>query len=203
MLKAIRRLGVVALVAGLVFAFCLIRDHRTPQSELIRLHVVGASNSEEDQNVKLIVRDSVLASISDVMQKLPDMEQAKEYIVSYLPQIEEAANHALRQLGVDSNAVVRLLKEEFPACDYDTFSLPSGIYQSLRVTIGEGEGRNWWCVVFPTLCMGASTADVEDVAAGAGFSESLTNTITGVREYRIRFYRLDVLGRLENFFHNG
>ena len=99
--------------------------------------------------------------------------------------------------------MVSFLKEEFPSRDYDTFSLPSGIYQSLRVTIGEGEGRNWWCVVFPTLCMGASVWDVEEGAAGGGFSQELTDTITGQKEYKIRFYLLDVLGRLENFFHRS
>ena len=170
---------------------------------MIRLHVVGQSNSEKDQSIKLSVRDAVLNTLNEALNDLPDMEQAKQYIASHLPQIEEAANNALRKLGVDSKAVVSFMKEEFPSRDYDTFSLPSGIYQSLRVTIGEGEGRNWWCVVFPTLCMGASVSDVEEVAAGAGFSQELTDTIIGQKEYKIRFYLLDVLGRLENFFHRS
>lgn len=203
MLKAIKGIVFLSLAAMLMLSCSLIRDHRTLQDELIRLHVVGQSNSEKDQSIKLSVRDAVLSTLTEALNDLPDMEQAKQYIASHLPQIEEAANNALRQLGVDSKAVVSFLKEEFPTRAYDTFSLPSGIYQSLRITIGEGEGRNWWCVVFPTLCMGASVSDVENVAAGAGFSQELTDTITGQKEYLIRFYLLDVLGRLENFFHRS
>lgn len=203
MFKAIKGIVFLTLAAVLMISCCLIRDHRTLRDELIRLHVVGQSNSEKDQSIKLSVRDAVLKTLNEALNDLPDMGQAKQYIASHLPQIEEAANNALRKLGVDSKAVVSFLKEEFPSRDYDTFSLPSGIYQSLRVTIGEGEGRNWWCVVFPTLCMGASVSDVEEVAAGAGFSQELTDTITGQKEYKIRFYLLDVLGRLENFFHRS
>ena len=203
MLKAIKGIAFLTLAGVLMLSCSLIRDHRTLHDELIRLHVVGRSNSEQDQSIKLSVRDAVLNTLREALNDLPDMEQAKQYIASHLPQIEEAANNALRQLGVDSKAVVSFLKEEFPTRAYDTFSLPSGIYQSLRITIGEGEGRNWWCVVFPTLCMGASVSDTKDVAVGAGFSQELTDTITGQKEYQIRFYLLDVLGRLENFFHRG
>jgi stage II sporulation protein R len=203
MLKTIKGIGVLFIGAAFLFSISLLRDHKTLKNELVRLHVVGQSNSEEDQSVKRSVRDTVLACLEDLLHDITDVEQAKQRIQSCLPQIEDAANKALRQLGVDSKAVVRFLKEEFPIRDYDTFSLPSGIYQSLRVIIGEGEGQNWWCVVFPTLCMGSSAADVEDVAAGAGFSENLADTITGSQGYRIRFYLLDVLGKLENFFHRS
>jgi stage II sporulation protein R len=203
MLKTIKGIGVLFIGAAFLFSISLLRDHKILKNELVRLHVVGQSNSEEDQSVKRSVRDTVLTCLEDLLHGITDVEQAKQRIQSCLPQIEEAANKALRQLGVDSKAVVRFLKEEFPIRDYDTFSLPSGIYQSLRVIIGEGEGQNWWCVVFPTLCMGSSAADVEDVAAGAGFSENLADTITGSQGYRIRFYLLDVLGKLENFFHRS
>ena len=203
MLKTIKGIGVLFIGAAFLFSISLLRDHKILKNELVRLHVVGQSNSEEDQSVKRSVRDTVLTCLEDLLHGITDVEQAKQRIQSCLPQIEEAANKALRQLEVDSKAVVRFLKEEFPIRDYDTFSLPSGIYQSLRVIIGEGEGQNWWCVVFPTLCMGSSAADVEDVAAGAGFSENLADTITGSQGYRIRFYLLDVLGKLENFFHRS
>lgn len=203
MMRLIRRIGILAIAVALVFSFSLMRDRQTLKNGLVRLHVVGQSDSEWDQNVKLSVRDAVLASLSDALREVTDMEQAKQYIQTHLSQIEEAANHALRQLGVDSKVAVSFLKEQFPTRNYETFSLPSGIYQSLRITIGEGKGQNWWCVVFPTLCMGASAADVEDVAAGAGFPDDLAKTITGVKEYKIRFYLLEALGKLENFFYRS
>ena len=100
---------------------------------------------------------------------------------------------------MQQRAVVTFLKEKFPVREYDSFTLPSGVYESLRITIGDGEGRNWWCVVFPKLCV--SAASVEDTAAGAGFSEPLTDAITQKQGYRIRFLLLDILGKIENLFY--
>ena len=90
-----------------------------------------------------------------------------------------------------------LQKEVFDTRVYDTFTLPAGVYEALRITIGSGEGKNWWCVVFPTLCVPATSEGFEDVAAGAGFPESLTKSLEG--EYEIRFYLLDLLGKLEGY----
>lgn len=198
MKKIIALALILALGASIWFVADLISDRQTLQSELVRLHVVGASNSDHDQAIKLQVRDAVLAVLEPMMEGITDAQQAKSYIRTHLPQIEEAANCALAQLGETKRAVVSFMKEEFPIREYDSFTLPSGIYDSLRIVIGEGEGKNWWCVVFPKMCYSAA---VKDVAAGAGFSEELTNSITG--EYRIRFFLLDMVGKAENFFHRG
>lgn len=203
MKKIIKRLSILAMAVAVLFVVALIKDRQTLKNELVRLHVVGASNSQQDQSIKLSVRDAVLASLGEALHDFADVQQAKQYIQAHLPQLEAAANETLRQLGVDQQAVVQFVEEEFPVREYETFSLPSGVYQSLRIIIGEGSGRNWWCVIFPTLCMGATSAEVEDVAAGAGFSEALVDTITENEGYRIRFYLLDVLGRVENFFHRS
>ncbi len=203
MKKIIKRICILALAVILTFTAALLRDRQTLKSQLVRLHVVGASNSDRDQSIKLSVRDAVVGSLQDALKDAADIQQAKDYIQSHLPQLEALANDTLQQLGVGEQAVVQFVEEEFPIREYDTFSLPSGVYQSLRIVIGEGEGKNWWCVVFPTLCMGASSADVESVAAGAGFSQELIDSITGKKEYQIRFYLLDVLGRVENFFRQS
>lgn len=201
MKKIINRIVILALIVSTVFAISLIKDRRTLKNELIRLHIVGASNGEHDQNVKLSVRDAVVDSLSEALSNVTDVEQARQYIRTHLPKIQAVANDTLCRLGVDQQAVVTFLEEEFPTRQYDTFALPSGIYQALRITIGEGRGRNWWCVVFPSMCYGASSADVEGVAAGAGFSPALTDSITGKQGYQIRFFILDVIGQIENFFH--
>ncbi len=203
MRKTIKRVAILAIAVLLVFTVTLLKDRKTLKNELVRLHVVAASNDARDQEIKLSVRDAVVASLQEALKDATDVELAKTYIQAHLPQIENVANHTLRELGVDQHAVVHFVEEEFPAREYDTFSLPSGVYQSLRVIIGEGEGKNWWCVVFPTLCMGASSADVESAAAGAGFSQELIDSITGKKDYQIRFYLLDVLGKIENFFFFG
>ena len=93
--------------------------------------------------------------------------------------------------------------EEFATRYYDTFTLPAGIYEALRITIGEGEGQNWWCVVFPTLCVGATVEEFEETAHCAGFSDGLTGALTGEDGYEVRFFFLDALGKLENFLHKG
>lgn len=203
MRKIIKRIGILAALVCLVLLGTLIADRQTLHEELIRLHVVAASDSAEDQQIKLSVRDAVLQLLGQALADATDMEQAKAYIQTHLPQIEAAANDALVALGVTDQAVVSFTEEAFPTRVYDTFSLPSGVYESLRITIGQGEGHNWWCVVFPRLCMPAAAEGVEDVAAGAGFSDSLTDTLTRKQGYEVRFFFLDVLGKIENFFQKG
>ena len=199
--KIMKRLLVLPLLVSFLFVVGLVKDHNALCEGLIRLHVVASSDGIEDQKIKLSVRDLVLNSLSDAMEDMTDIEQAKDYIRSHVPQLEAAINETLHRLGVEQTAVVQFLEEEFSARNYETFSLPSGLYQSLRVVIGEGSGKNWWCVVFPAMCLEATTDYVEDVAAGAGFSSELTSSLTGEEGYEIRFFLLDVLGKIENFFH--
>ena len=199
MKKLLKRVFACFLLVCLVYTIALVGDRQKLRSELIRLHVVAASDSEEDQAIKLQVRDAVLESLQDGIENATDIEAAKAYIGSQLPKLESVANRVLAAAGCGDVATVSLQVEEFAARVYDTFALPAGLYDSLRITIGEGEGRNWWCVTFPTLCIPATTEGFEAVAAGAGFSEELTGSLTG--EYEVRFYLLDLLGQLENFLH--
>ena len=198
MRKLIRRIGFCFLLAALVWCGTLIADRQTLNEELIRLHVVANSDSDEDQAVKLRVRDAVIESLRSAMEGVADVEEAKAYLQENLPRIQQVANDTLEALGCDCEAVVTLCKETFDTRYYDTFTLPAGVYEALRITIGEGEGHNWWCVVFPTLCVPATSEGFADVAAGAGFSEELNGALTGEEEYEVRFFLLDVLGRVEN-----
>lgn len=200
MKKMIKVTLILCLLGCVVNIAFLIRDRRTLHDQLIRLHVVANSDSAQDQAIKLSVRDAVIQYVDMAMSHVMTMEEAKTYIQAHLPEIEAAANEVLAKLGVAQKAVVSFMEEAFPTRVYETFSLPSGVYESLRITIGEGEGKNWWCVVFPSLCFQATAGEVEDVAAGAGFSEELTNTVTRQEGYQVRFFFLDVLGKIENFF---
>lgn len=199
MRKLVNRMVVCFLIAACFWTGSLIADRQKLRSELIRLHVVGASDSQEDQTIKLRVKDAVVEYLYAAMSDISDVEAAKAYVAENLPKIQKTANDALVALGVEPTAVVTFCKEEFGKRVYDTFTLPSGIYDSLRITLGEGEGKNWWCVVFPTLCFSATAEELDAVAAGSGFSDSLTGAITGEEKYEIRFYFLDLLGKLENF----
>ena len=203
MRKCLKRTGICLLAACLIWTAMLVFDKRKLQNELIRLHVVAASDSPEDQALKLRVRDAVVESLQENMAKAVDRERAREYLEENLPKIESLANRVLREAGCTDSVSVSLQKEEFPIRYYDTFALPSGIYDALRITIGEGEGKNWWCVVFPTLCVGATVKEFGETARCAGLSDTLTETISAENGYEVRFFILDALGRLENFLHKG
>ncbi len=191
------------LLAGLVWLSGLLADRRELQENLIRLHVVAASDSREDQTLKLRVRDAVVAALQSSMGNCTDIDQAKACLRADLPRLQRLANQVLAEAGSGDTARVTLLREEFDTRHYDTFSLPSGIYDSLRITIGEGQGHNWWCVVFPTLCLPATAEGFEKIAGEAGMDEALACALAGEDGYELHFYLLDVLGKLENIFHAG
>lgn len=194
---------VCILLALYVVFWCgtLYADRKALNENLIRLHVVANSDEEEDQTLKLKVRDAVVDKLQETMQNLPNVEEAKAYLEAHLPELEEYVNQLIRALGFTDKAKITLAKEAFDTRDYDTFSLPAGQYEALRITIGEGKGKNWWCVVFPTLCLPAASEDFEDTAVGAGFSEGLTESLQS-DTFHIRFFLLDCLGRIENFLQS-
>ncbi len=199
-----RKLGkcllLCVLALSLLWLGSVLRDRKTLNENVIRLHVVADSDEEADQAVKLRVRDAVTAYLTPRLEALPDAQQAKAWLEEHLGTIQTVANKALKACGVSDTAVVSLAREAFDTRHYDSFSLPAGIYDALRITIGEGQGKNWWCVVFPQLCFSATQTGFEDTAAGAGFSEPLTGALEGEQPYGIRFFFLDCLGWLENFF---
>ena len=203
MRKYLKRITICTLFACVVWLSVIVSDKVTLQKELIRLHVVAASDTEADQSVKLLVRDAVVNSLRENMEQFTDVQQARAYLQENLSQIEMLANFVLQENGFSDSAHVSLRQEEFGTRVYDTFTLPAGVYESLRITIGEGQGQNWWCVVFPTLCVGATVGDFEETAQCAGLRESLTATLAGEKDYEVRFFVLDAIGRLENFLHKS
>lgn len=195
MKRQIQRIALAAFAVVCVYLWGIATDSAALHDSLLRLHVVGASDSQEDQDVKLRVRDAVLASLEEGLQDLTDVGAAVEYVEGMLPKVEEAANRVLAAAGYADTVSVSLTEEAFPTREYDTFSLPAGVYKALRVVIGEGEGKNWWCVVFPKLCMGTQEEFVE-TASMAGISDDLAETLEG--EYEIRFWLLEKWGELKN-----
>ena len=193
MKRHIRRIALVAFVVVCIYGWGIVTDSQALRENFLRLHVVGASDSKEDQDVKLLVRDAVLASLKEGLDDLTDPAAAYDYVARMLPKVEDAANRCLQAAGFSDTVQVSLTEEAFPTREYDTFSLPAGVYQALRVVIGEGEGRNWWCVVFPQLCVGE---DFVETASVAGLSPELTGTLEG--EYEIRFWLLEKLGEVKN-----
>ena len=122
---------------------------------LVRLHVIAASDDATEQAIKLDVRDAVLSYLEPRLDSAADIAGAEALIEANLDGIAAAAESAAQGREVN----VTLGEEYYPMREYDTFSLPAGRYQSLRVTLGEGAGHNWWCVVFPPLCLTAAESE--------------------------------------------
>lgn len=189
----------LAVMVAAVWLSGLAADGKQLTDEILRLHVVADSDSEEDQAVKLKVRDAVLATLEEGLADVKDVDQAVEYVRQMIPKLTQTANRVLAGAGFDETVSISIGKEEFPMRQYDTFSLPSGVYNALRVVIGDGEGHNWWCVVFPQLCMSATSEEFVETAGMEGMSERLSGSLTG--EYEIRFWILDQMGKVGNFLH--
>lgn len=145
----------------LIFLLCFVAA--TPESanseatkySYIRLHVLANSNSPDDQAVKLRVRDAILKEHSMALKDVGNKSDSKEIITMHLSDIEKTARQTLRQYGFSDNVIAAYSQEQFPEKKYGNIVYPSGEYTALRVVIGSGEGHNWWCVMFPPLCIGA------------------------------------------------
>ena len=159
-----RRLLGRALVCGFVLAaLCSFFPFAAACGQLprdvVRLHVVANSNGAEDQAVKLLVRDAVLEEAARWYQGAGSLEEASSPLCTHLQSIAGAARQVLGEQGVGYSATAQLTEMYFPTRDYGDFRLPAGRYRTLRVTLGEGAGKNWWCVVFPSLCLPAATQE--------------------------------------------
>lgn len=186
------------LICFTVFICSLVKDKEMLRNNIIRLHVVANSNSVEDQTVKLMVKDGIVSYLQSQIGDISSIEEAKNYVQSSLPNLTEIANKILKEENSEHEANVSFCQESFGKREYETFSLPSGVYESLRIEIGNAEGKNWWCVVFPSLCIPASTEDFRSTAVSAGFGRDLTETLSENGGYEIRFLLLDWIGRIEN-----
>lgn len=201
-MRFILKLGILCAVVYFIASWTgLLADNAQLKNETIRLHIVANSDSAEDQQVKLQVKDAIVEYLQPVMKTITDKEEASQFIRENLQKLEQVANQALKAIGENKIATVSLTEEEFGVREYETFILPSGVYDALRVQIGDGAGKNWWCVAFPTLCLPATAEEFADTAAGSGFSDTLVKTVAEKEKYEIRFFFLDLLGRVENFFH--
>lgn len=124
-----------------------------------RLHVVANSDSDEDQQVKLKVRDAVLEATKDGILECKNAKEAEEYIDENLEIIVATANDTLEENGFDYSAQAAVGTYHFPDREYQGVTYPEGDYRALRVELGDGDGQNWWCVMFPPLCISELTAD--------------------------------------------
>ena len=198
MRKLCIRILICLSLAAFVWFGTVLADREMLRQELIRIHVVANSDSPEDQRLKLSVRDAVVDSLRSELAQISDPEAARQYLQQKLPCIQQLADRTLTALGCDAPVTVSLQKEAMEQSSNSLLSLPAGVYESLRIVIGEGQGANWWSVIFPETLSAMAAEDTEEKAAPA-FSSDAEET----GELVIRFYVLDLLGKLENIFFPG
>ena len=181
---------IALMLAAAAFLVTGALAHGTQQQladKVVRLHVLANSDSEEDQALKLRVRDAVLERTETLLEQSADRREAEGLLRGELLELERIAAEEIAAAGYDYPVTAELTDTEFPTREYDGFTLPAGKYLALRVVIGEGAGRNWWCVVFPPLCAAAS-ADVPAAALAAGLDMEEVRLITEEdRGYILKF----------------
>ncbi|MGN0435281.1 MAG: stage II sporulation protein R [Wujia sp.] len=139
-----------------------------------RFHVKGNSNSEEDLNLKYDVRNAVLASISQGLSLCQSMEEAEQYVADNMDQIQNTALNVVREKGYDYNVRAYLAYDTFPMRQYGELVIPAGTYRALRIDIGEAQGENFWCLLYPTMCYTIEEGAVVSRSDGEIFSRELT-----------------------------
>ena len=144
---------IVCLLLGCCGAYGTCEGVR---DRVLRLHVIANSDSAEDQRVKLMVRDAILEATGAYLGEADDEAEAAEIARQMVPVMRKAAEETLRREGSDHGVTVAVGEAYFPTREYESVTLPAGEYEAVRVIIGEGKGKNWWCVLFPPLCLGAA-----------------------------------------------
>ena len=187
----------VSVLIAVIWGINIQNQQKQLADKLIRFHVVADSDDEEDQRIKLEVRDAVLNKMELLLNDANSRVEAERIISENIDLITDVAKRELSEQGDINDVNVTLTEESFPTRYYDTFTLPAGNYTSLRITIGEGEGHNWWCVVFPPIC---TTAAIED-ADTAAFTDSELELITEEdTETIIKFKTLEIFAKVREWF---
>lgn len=188
-----------ALSIGLVISLVIGARADVMQKDIservLRLHVIANSDSEADQAEKLVIRDIILNETDTLLKDAKSVSDVKTIVSQNLDVFVKRA-----QSATSRPVRAELTTMHFPTREYDTFTLPAGEYEALRIIIGEGDGRNWWCVMFPPLCL--SAAETVSCAEEAGMSDDEINFISGGEtEYRYEFKFLEILSAIMEKVH--
>ena len=186
------------VTAALLFAGLMpVHGEEKIYDSVIRLHVLANSDAAEDQALKLAVRDAVLEVTVPLLEDCTDRAEAAALLESSMGDIQTAAERVIADAGRTDSIALLLNEESYPEKNYDSFCFPSGTYLSLRVCIGEAAGQNWWCCLFPPLCLGAATVPAdktEDSFLQVGLTPDQYKIITETDSprYKIRFTLLEL-----------
>ena len=158
-------MGAVVLLVILGTGICHVKESYTQQSiaeKVLRFHVRANSDSEEDQKLKLAVRDAVGELLGQYLSEADSRQKSEKIVKEHMAEIVETATKVIEEEGYHYGVEVFLSDVEFPVKTYGTYTFPAGTYRALEVVIGSGTGHNWWCVMYPNMCFANGTYDVVD-----------------------------------------
>lgn len=189
----------------LICAFSYVNAVSTDiSSSVFRLHVIANSDSDEDQNLKYIVRDSVLEYMNEIAEDATSKEEIITIINEHKDDFYNVAIRTIREQGYDYDVNINIGNFEFPTKTYGDISLPAGYYDALRIEIGEASGKNWWCVMFPPLCFVDVTSGVVDEDSKELMQENLTDEEYSIisddsTEFKLKFKFIEMLQNVNIF----
>ena len=198
-----RRGAELSAVVGLLCAIFASMAHFEAacddlRQSVLRLHIIANSDSEEDQAVKLLVRDKILEESTDIFAGETDLKRAEEKAAERLNEFCETAEKVLRENGFSYGASAGIGDSYFETREYEDFTLPAGNYRSLIIRLGKAQGKNWWCVIFPAVCVPAAT--------DASLSDSTRDTSAQIAEhpqkYVMRFKTVEIYEDIKKFLKN-
>lgn len=194
------KLTAAMLISLLIIGVCgVISGYREVDGmtdKIIRIHVIANSDSDEDQELKYKVRDGILKTASEIISGCESKEEAMQRISENLYAVESAARRVLDENGSQYGVVCSLANEEFDTREYDGFTLPAGDYDSLCVRIGEAKGKNWWCICYPSLCIGTAVS-IDDCEV---FNEGELLIVKEPQKVRLKLWCYEFLRKLGKIF---
>lgn len=196
------------LLITISFVLCLgllpVHGEEDIYDSVVRLHVLANSDSEEDQELKLKVRDKVIELTETLLEGKQNRSEAMETLSAHLDDFEKTALSVIEENGYSYTVSARLGEEEYPTRKYDSICFPCGTYVSLQIKIGEAEGKNWWCVLFPPLCLSAASSKdkekLEQSFIAVGLTPEqyriITESENSNSRYKIRFKILELIRQI-------
>lgn len=196
-------LSVVAVAISLYMAFSctyFTASAQTVKDDVVRLHILANSDSEIDQAVKLKVRDALLKTNASILSDDVTKENAKEHFKNSRETLLKTAKKTLKENGFDYEVKITLQNEYFNTRTYGNLTFPAGQYTALKVILGEGEGKNWWCVMFPPLCVPAADGIETNENTADYLTQSGEKIVNSGDKYIVKFKLLEIYEELCNKF---
>lgn len=194
-------LSVTAIAISIYMAFSctyFTASAQAVKNDVVRLHILANSDSESDQTVKLKVRDALLETNASILNDGVTKENAKEHFENSKEILLEAAEETLNKNGFDYDVKITLQEEYFNTRTYGNLTFPAGQYTALKVVLGEGDGKNWWCVMFPPLCIPAADGLETNENTADYLTDSGEKIVSGGSKYIVKFKLLEIYEELRS-----